>query len=170
MSETVAVALITGGLVAFSGVAGQGIAWWLERGRRTHDRDMRLLEWRRQDRLERLAPVGKLLDAISREAVNLGVAAQGVASATAAGKGPDEVAAMQREVVQRSSRLRSILEKQGQVMWRSSDEELNTPLLAILECIVQTLVQSDRSSDMARDLAAWVRKAWDRLDELQSAL
>ena len=171
MSETVAVALITGGLVILAGLVTQLMAAWLERGRRVHEREIRLLEWRRQDRLERLAPIREFLDAASREGLNLAAVAEHVRAGGATGAAVAEIEGVKTWVEKRSGRLLKFLDEEAYVAWRSSDARLTSLLLDVLRTIEQLIPKQEAPpKGTATRLERTIQEAWDRLEELQSAL
>jgi hypothetical protein len=181
MSETVAVALITGGLVALSSLITQGMNTWLDQGRRRHEaqqltrqlneeREMRVLEWRRADRLERLAPVREFLDALSREAVVIGAAALEVARAKRSGQDRHEIDRHESCVQQCKDRLARFLQEKGQARFRISDPQLDAALWELMEWITKIVAANDVEEDVGATLAAPVKRAWDRLEQLQTAL
>lgn len=163
MSETIAVALI----VAFSGLAGSCVGWLLERSRRTHDREMRLLEWKRQDRLERLAPIRDYLDTFSRATRNLGASLRLLEALRASRASPDAVEAVEQEVDERIADLNRVLQESGHAIMRSSDVRL-TGLVA--ELFVTARDEDLATKEAEQKLGRGTRQAWDRLEELQSDL
>jgi len=163
MSETIAVALITGGLVGSSALGTQLLGWWLERGRRAHERETRLLEWRRADRLERLAPIRDYLDALSREAVKVGLTTQAARREKAASGGAHR--ALKAQV----ARLKEVLEESIHVTLRSPDLRLSELLSALLQTVEGNLRLAAQDRDPEK-LDEPIRQAWDHLEELQSAL
>jgi len=171
MSETVAVALITGGLVILAGVVTQLVAAWLEQGHRSHERAVRLLEWKRADRVERLAPIREFLDAASREGLNLAAVAGHVRDGRATGAAVAEIEAVQTWLEKRSERLLNILEEEAYVVWRSSDARLTSLLLDVLKTMERLIPKQEAPPDeTAKRLERTIQEAWDRLEELQSAL
>ena len=166
MSETVAVALISALPTAAVAIAALVGNFLLDRRRHTHEqkqlvqqlrheRDMRLLEWRRQDRLERLAPVRAFLDAAGREAVGLGLY-----------ENIDEVP------LERFDRVTKLMEEQGHAVLLSADERLSLLFRELLTAM-QSLIQSKPGDDrrpLREQVARCARKAWDRLEELKTDL
>jgi hypothetical protein len=162
MSDTVAVALISAlptAAVALAALLGN----FLLEGRRhehdqsqaarqfEHDRQMRILEWRRADRLERLAPVRDFLDGLSREAL--------VLTAVSENLDGDYV-----------ERLTAFLRNHGGAIVHISDPTLRDAVVGVMAAF-QVALEKRSMTDKERD--AWqaaARRGWDRLEELQSAL
>lgn len=155
MSDVVAVALITGGVAIISGLAGSWVGWWLERGRWAHQREMRLLDWRHQDRLERLAPIRDYLDSVSREVTNF---------ALATGVGDQE------GIQKYASRLELVMEQQQHANFRSRDVELGKRLGEVAQCVLQALQTKDAPEAVIAGIGSAAASAWDRLEELQTEL
>ena len=83
-----------------------------------HEREMRLLEWKRADRLERLAPIRAYVDALSREAMAF-IVARRLAERHATGAlHADEHPQANRDMAESASRMMAVLEEYEHVHLR----------------------------------------------------
>lgn len=188
MSETVAVALISAlpaTAVALAALVGNFLLDQRRRnheekqlaGQFAHEREMRLLEWRRADRLERLAPIREFLDAFSREVTNFALAMQHVEKAKASSSGEDEIKPLLGHVLECLSRLQVIFEQQHQAVYRAAfDDQLlrllhdfTGELRALMAVTGESLLQESPPKSWL-DLTKTTAHMWNRLEELQSAL
>jgi len=188
MSETVAIALISAvptAAVALVALVGNFL---LDQRRRTHEqgqlarqleheREMRLLEWKRADRLERLAPIRAYVDNLSREATAFIFASRVATRDATVGQEPHARSSAHPELNKIGSRLLAVLDQYQHVNWRCTlDEPLSLLLFdfahnirVLLEQSAQEAPEEDIEATESK-LLATTAKLWDRLDELQSSL
>jgi len=189
MSETVAVALISAlptATVALAALAGNFLLEGRRRGHERgqlarqfdHDRQMRVLEWRRADRLQRLQPIQDYLGSAGREVTRLDMAVRGLREARGEGKGADAVAEWEKRLHESLLRVIAIQGETPQIVLRSPDERLAQLLFDLAECFGDIGAayredgegRSGAGKDVRMKMVKTVKQAWDRLEELQSAL
>lgn len=164
MGDTVAVALISvlpTATVALAALVGNFL---LDERRRAHERgqlasqleherEMRLLEWKRTDRMERLAPIRGYVDAVSREITAYMIAL----------RAPDSDPP--------ANRIVAVLDQYVHLSWRFTtlDGQLSELLATVIED-TSALLDQNRDDKLVDRMLTNIGNLWDRLDELQSAL